>query len=45
MSKAARDPDVAPGEWVRFSTPGEGGAEYLTICMPAFSLAGVHRDT
>jgi quercetin dioxygenase-like cupin family protein len=31
-----------PGEWVRYSTPQ--GAEYLAICLPAFSPASVHRD-
>jgi mannose-6-phosphate isomerase-like protein (cupin superfamily) len=30
------------GEWVRYSTPG--GAEYIAICLPAFSPATVHRD-
>jgi mannose-6-phosphate isomerase-like protein (cupin superfamily) len=30
------------GEWVRYSTPG--GAEYIAICMPAFSPGTVHRD-
>jgi quercetin dioxygenase-like cupin family protein len=33
-----------PGEWVRYSTPDEGGAEYVAICLPAFSLDTVHRD-
>lgn len=32
-----------PGEWVRYSTPDEG-AEYVAICLPAFSPATVHRD-
>jgi mannose-6-phosphate isomerase-like protein (cupin superfamily) len=31
-----------PGEWVRYSTPD--GAEYIAICLPAFSTATVHRD-
>ena len=31
-----------PGEWVRYSTPF--GAEYLAICIPAFSQQTVHRD-
>jgi quercetin dioxygenase-like cupin family protein len=35
---------TAPGEWVRYSTPGEDGAEYVAICLPAFSPATVHRD-
>lgn len=35
---------TAPGEWVRYSTPGPDGAEYIAVCLPAFSLATVHRD-
>lgn len=33
-----------PGEWVRYSTPGAEGAEYVAICLPAFSPGTVHRD-
>jgi mannose-6-phosphate isomerase-like protein (cupin superfamily) len=32
------------GEWVRYSTPGEQGAEYIVVCVPAFSVDTVHRD-
>lgn len=32
------------GEWVRYSTPHEGGAEYIAICTPAFNIEGVNRD-
>lgn len=32
------------GEWVRYSTPGETGADYIAVCLPAFSPATVHRD-
>jgi mannose-6-phosphate isomerase-like protein (cupin superfamily) len=32
------------GEWVRYSTPGDEGAEYVAICLPAFSPDTVHRD-
>lgn len=32
------------GEWVRYSTPTEEGAEYIAVCLPAFSPASVHRD-
>lgn len=32
-----------PGEWVRYSTPG-GGAEYISVCLPAFAPGIVHRD-
>ena len=36
---------IAPrGEWVRYSTPGRGGAEYVAVCVPAFSPDTVHRD-
>ncbi len=44
--------DVAPGQaviahagdWVQYSTPNDDGAEYLAVCLPAFSPALVHRD-
>ena len=37
---------IAPqGEWVRYSTPNEGGAEYIAVCLPAFSIDSVHRDS
>lgn len=32
------------GEWVRYSTPEESGAEYIAVCVPAFSMDTVHRD-
>lgn len=32
------------GEWIRYSTPEEGGAEYIAVCLPAFSPETVHRD-
>ena len=32
------------GEWVRYSTPHPGGAEYVAICLPAFSPETVNRD-
>ncbi|HEX2095330.1 MAG TPA: cupin domain-containing protein [Longimicrobiaceae bacterium] len=35
---------TSPGEWVRYSTPGPGGAEYVAVCLPAFSPDTVHRD-
>jgi mannose-6-phosphate isomerase-like protein (cupin superfamily) len=35
---------TAPGEWVRYSTPEPGGAEYVAVCLPAFSPNTVHRD-
>ncbi len=33
-----------PGEWVRYSTPDPDGAEYVAVCLPAFSPETVHRD-
>lgn len=36
---------IAPqGEWVQYSTPGAEGAEYIAVCVPAFSPESVHRD-
>ncbi len=35
---------VGKGEWVRYSSPGEDGAEYIAICIPAFSPETVNRD-
>jgi len=35
---------VNAGEWVRYSTPGEEGAEYIAVCLPAFSPEIVNRD-
>ncbi|MXX78671.1 MAG: cupin [Gemmatimonadales bacterium] len=32
------------GEWVRYSTPGPEGAEYIAVCLPAFSSDTAHRD-
>jgi mannose-6-phosphate isomerase-like protein (cupin superfamily) len=32
------------GEWVQYSTPGAEGAEYVAVCLPAFSMDTVHRD-
>jgi quercetin dioxygenase-like cupin family protein len=33
-----------PGEWIRYSTPSAEGAEYIAVCLPAFSAGTVHRD-
>ena len=33
-----------PGEWIQYSTPNESGAEYIAVCLPAFSMETVHRD-
>ena len=35
---------TAAGEWVRYSTPDPEGAEYVAVCVPAFSPDTVHRD-
>jgi mannose-6-phosphate isomerase-like protein (cupin superfamily) len=35
---------VRGGEWVRYSTPYPGGAEYVAVCLPAFAPDTVHRD-
>jgi quercetin dioxygenase-like cupin family protein len=35
---------VSAGEWVRYSTPASDGAEYIAVCLPAFSPQSVHRD-
>jgi len=32
------------GEWVQYSTPEKDGAEYIAVCLPAFSIDTVHRD-
>ncbi len=32
------------GEWIQYSTPNEGGAEYVAVCLPAFSPDTVNRD-
>jgi ethanolamine utilization protein EutQ (cupin superfamily) len=32
------------GEWIQYSTPETGGAEYISVCLPAFSPEKVHRD-
>ena len=35
---------AAAGEWVRYSTPYDGGAEYVAVCRPAFDADTAHRD-
>ena len=32
------------GEWIQYSTPHADGAEYIAVCLPAFSMDTVHRD-
>jgi mannose-6-phosphate isomerase-like protein (cupin superfamily) len=36
---------VTRGEWVQYGTPEPEGAEYIAICLPAFSMDAVHRDS
>ncbi len=36
---------VQKGEWVQYSTPEANGAEYISVCVPAFSPSTVHRDS
>jgi mannose-6-phosphate isomerase-like protein (cupin superfamily) len=36
---------IGKGEWVRYSSPTAGGAEYIAVCLPAFSPETVHRDS
>src|SRR6186713_1014878 len=36
---------TSPGEWIRYSSPEPDGAEYVAVCLPAFSPDTVHRDS
>jgi len=42
--QAGQGVHTRPGEWVRYSTPGAEGAEYISVCVPAFAPDAVHRD-
>jgi len=42
--KAGQAIIVSAGEWVQYSTPTEEGAEYIAMCLPAFTTEAVHRD-
>lgn len=42
--RAGQAVQTGPGEWVRYSSPEPDGAEYMAICLPAFSPDTVHRD-
>ena len=42
--RAGQAVHTKPGEWVRYSSPSPEGAEYVAICLPAFSPGTVHRD-
>jgi mannose-6-phosphate isomerase-like protein (cupin superfamily) len=42
--RAGQAVTVRAGEWIQYSTPEADGAEYIAVCMPAFSMDTVHRD-
>jgi mannose-6-phosphate isomerase-like protein (cupin superfamily) len=42
--RAGQAVHARPGEWVRYSTPEPDGAEYISVCLPAFTPETVHRD-
>ena len=42
--RAGQAVHVPAGDWVRYSTPDADGAEYVAVCLPAFSPQNVHRD-
>jgi mannose-6-phosphate isomerase-like protein (cupin superfamily) len=42
--KAGQGILIAKSEWVQYSSPNEGGAEYIAVCLPAFSPDTVHRE-
>ena len=44
MVRAGQAVVTHPGEWVRYCSPEPGGAEYVAVCLPAFSPDTVHRD-
>jgi mannose-6-phosphate isomerase-like protein (cupin superfamily) len=44
MVRAGQAVVARPGEWVRYSSPEPDGAEYIAVCLPAFSPDNVHRD-
>ena len=42
--KAGQAVIIEAGEWVQYSSPAKSGAEYIAVCLPAFSPQTVHRD-
>ena len=42
--RAGQAVTVRAGEWIQYSSPEDEGAEYIAVCMPAFSMETVHRD-
>ena len=43
--RAGQGVHARPGEWVRYSSPEPGGAQYIAVCLPAFTPDTVHRDS
>jgi mannose-6-phosphate isomerase-like protein (cupin superfamily) len=43
--RAGQGVHARPGEWVRYSSPEPDGAQYISVCLPAFAPGTVHRDT
>jgi hypothetical protein len=43
-AEAGQGVQARAGEWVRYSTPGPDSAEYVSVCVPAFTPGTVHRD-
>jgi mannose-6-phosphate isomerase-like protein (cupin superfamily) len=43
--RAGQGVHARPGEWVRYSSPDPGGAQYISVCLPAFAPITVHRDS
>jgi len=43
--KAGQAVITRAGEWVQYSTPDSDGAEYIAVCLPAFSPQTVYRDS
>ena len=43
--RAGEAVQLTAGEWVQYSTPDEAGAEYIAVCLPAFSIESVNRDS
>ena len=43
--KAGQAVITSKGEWVQYSTPGPDGAEYIAVCLPAYSAGTVHRES
>ena len=44
IARAGQAVIVPKGEWAQYSSPEQGGAEYIAVCLPAFSMETVNRD-